>query len=67
VERSESRLRAERSHFPGVLRPGKALEPKTMYCRHAIQISRRMRAALEYSMAIVSALASSYLILRLGL
>jgi len=38
-----------------------------MYCRHAIQISRRGRAALEYSMAIVSALVSSYLILRLGL
>jgi hypothetical protein len=31
------------------------------------QLSRRARLALEYSIAIVSALASSYLILRLGL
>jgi hypothetical protein len=31
-----------------------------------MQISRRMRVALEYSMALLSALASSYLILRLG-
>lgn len=31
------------------------------------QLSRRARMALEYSMAIASALASSYLILRLGL
>jgi len=38
-----------------------------MYARHGIQISRGMRTALEYSMAVVSALVSSYLILHLGL
>ncbi len=38
-----------------------------MHATHGLQISRRMRVALEYGMAIVSALASSYLILRLGL
>jgi hypothetical protein len=32
-----------------------------------MQLSRRMRTALEYSMAIASALVSSYVILRLGL
>ena len=31
------------------------------------QLSRRARLALEYSIAVASALASSYLILRLGL
>lgn len=38
-----------------------------MHGEHGIQLSRRMRTALEYSMALVSALASSYLIVRLGL
>jgi len=38
-----------------------------IYDRGGWQLSRRTRAALEYAMAIVSALASSYLILRLGL
>ena len=40
---------------------------QTMYHRHGAQLSRGMRLALEYGMAMVSALASSYLILRLGL
>ncbi len=31
------------------------------------QLSRRMRVALEFAMAILSALGSSWLILRLGL
>jgi len=35
--------------------------------RHGSQLSRGARVAMEYAMAIVSALASSYLILRLGL
>jgi hypothetical protein len=38
-----------------------------MYYRHGIQLSRGMRLALEYAIAIASALVSSYLILRLGL
>ena len=38
-----------------------------MHSRRGIQISRGMRTALEYWMAIVSALVSSYLILHLGL
>ncbi len=40
---------------------------QSMYSRHSVQLSRGMRLALEYAMAMVSALASSYLILRLGL
>ena len=43
------------------------MERQSMYYRHGIQLSRGMRLGLEYAMAIGSALASSYLILRLGL
>ncbi|HKO05034.1 MAG TPA: hypothetical protein VJW51_09810 [Candidatus Acidoferrales bacterium] len=39
----------------------------TMYYNHGFQISKRMRVTLEYATAILSALGSSYLILRLGL
>jgi hypothetical protein len=38
-----------------------------MYYGHGVQLSKQMRVALEYATAILSALASSYLILRLGL
>jgi len=38
-----------------------------MYARNGMQISKAKRAALEYLMALVSALVSSYLILQLGL
>jgi hypothetical protein len=40
---------------------------QAMYYRHEIQLSKGMRVAIEYATAILSALASSYLILRLGL
>ncbi|HKM91363.1 MAG TPA: hypothetical protein VJX29_12185 [Candidatus Acidoferrales bacterium] len=40
---------------------------QTMDYRPRAQLSREMRLAMEYAMAMVSALASSYLILRLGL
>jgi len=39
----------------------------TMYYNHGFQVSKRMRVTLEYATAILSALGSSYLILRLGL
>jgi len=38
-----------------------------MHSSHGFQMSRQMRVALEYAAAILVALASSYLILRLGL
>jgi hypothetical protein len=44
-----------------------AMERRAMRGFSRIQISRRARVALEYSMAILGALASSYLILHMGL
>ena len=38
-----------------------------MYYRERMRLSKGMRLAIEYVTAILSALASSYLILRLGL
>ncbi|HTQ85184.1 MAG TPA: hypothetical protein VMI93_03135 [Candidatus Solibacter sp.] len=38
-----------------------------IFSHRGLKLTRRMRWALEYAMAILCALASSYLILRLGL
>jgi len=66
-ERSELRRRAEHTDSAAWRRKRERLEQNIIHARNGLQISRGMRAALEYLMAIVSALVSSYLVLRLGL
>ena len=57
LQRAGGQAWVRRCHRPG----NETLE------RPRRQLSRRERVALEYFLAILSALASSYLILRLGL
>ncbi len=67
MESSTSRAQANQTKAAGRTRARAGVERVMMHARNGLQISRRVRVALEYGMAIVTALASSYVILRLGL